>query len=401
MKRTSYYSAISLVLIVLFSCERGPQTLLSKSVERIKRISSVEQVLRTEFYDSLNYFSKIDTSIFYFNYDYHRKVIGAKYHCPGEYLSQIRSKDNYIYDDATFRVNQFGKTGYSGPAELYFPIGTIDAFKRFVPNLLLDNTAQFTRLNDTIIGNKGKHYHIQCLLNNKYIQPGGSIVDLSDMEDHLISSYDFLIHINSGLPIVITNKVTIESEPQTGWEATTLKYNFNPPKPDNLRETTSSPINFLAYNLADYEQDQQKRMVAQLIDKEAPDWEIPDLDNNLRSLDEFKDKLVLIEFWYIGCGHCHESITFLNQVKSEYDSGKVQVIGINFVHRDMEMLTEYVKESDMHFLVLNDTGQTAIKYHVKGAPLILLIKNGTIVYAVEGYSDQIKSEISSKIEKYI
>jgi hypothetical protein len=55
----------------------------------------------------------------------------------------------------------------------------------------------------------------------------------------------------------------------------------------------------------------------------------------------------------------------------------------------------------MHFLVLNDTGQTAIKYHVKGAPLILLIKNGTIVYAVEGYSDQIKNEISSKIEKYI
>ncbi|RLI43960.1 hypothetical protein DRO61_12705, partial [Candidatus Bathyarchaeota archaeon] len=60
-----------------------------------------------------------------------------------------------------------------------------------------------------------------------------------------------------------------------------------------------------------------------------------------------------------------------------------------------------VRDSDMDFLVLDMGALTAIDYKTSAGPTILLIKNGTIVHAVEGYNDEVKAELTVMIEKYI
>jgi len=190
--------------------------------------------------------------------------------------------------------------------------------------------------------------------------------------------------------------------PSHGWRATTLRYDFSPQKPDSIWNLTSNPLNYIAYSEEDRRENRKERLRVEIINTKAPGWELPDLSGNIHSLDEFKEKLLLLEFWYIGCGGCHRSIPFLNQAKNQYDPAKFDVVGINFVYNtEKDYLKKYVKDSGIGFLVLDNGAQTAIKYKVEAAPLILLIKNGTIVHAIEGYNDEVKAELTEMIEKYI
>jgi thiol-disulfide isomerase/thioredoxin len=404
MKQAPSVLVVFLSIAGLYSCqEKSAEDILRMSLAKIEKIKTVEQILVTEHFDSANYFFKIDTSAYYFDFRNAGKTSGSKFHSPGTYLSVERPTSNYSYDIAKVAEVGYGRKAYMGSAQFYFPIfGSIDAAKRFLPNFLSDSTIHITRLSDTTLNGKGKHYHIHCLLLNKCLQPGGELHEASYAEDHLQFSYDLLINKENGLPTEIVYKYKYLDTTKQGWKATTLRYDFSPQKPDSVWNLTSNPLNYIAYSLEDLREDRKERLRVQIINTEAPGWELHDLSGNIHSLDEFRDKLLLLEFWYIGCGGCHRSIPFLNQAKKQYGPAKFDVVGINFVYNtEKDQLKKYVKDSGINFLVLDNGALTAIKYKASAAPLILLIKNGTIVHAVEGYNDEVKAELTEMIEKHI
>jgi len=403
MKQASCYLLLGLSFLGLSSCQKkSAEDILRKTITKIDKISTVEQILVTEHYDSANYYFKSDTSAYYFDFRSNDMTIGSRYHCPGAYLSEEKPISNYKYEIAKVEDVGYGRKVYGGTTSFYYPIfGSIDAVKRFLPNLLSDSTIQITRLNDTTLNGK-VHYHIHFLLLNKQIQPGGKLHETSYMEDYGRCSYDMFIDEGNGLPTEITHKFTYLDEPVWGWKAFTLRYDFSPQKPDSIWNLTSNPLNFIAYSLQDRRQNKKERLRTQLINTEAPGWELPDLSGKIHTLDEYSDKLLLVEFWFVGCGACHRSIPFLNEVKKQYDPARFDVVGINFVYNlEKDELKEFVRDSGMDFLVLDMGALTAIDYKTSAGPTILLIKNGIIVHAVEGYNDEIKAELTEMIEKYI
>lgn len=329
--------------------------------------------------------------------------MGSRYYCPGNYLSTERPTNNYNYEIAKVVDVSYGKRAYSGSGGSYYPIfGSIDAVKRFLPSFLSDSTAHITRLKDTTIINQGIHYHINCVLMNRGIQPGGKLYDVSYAEDHHVSSFSLFINKKSLLPTIIEHKSAYMNETKSWWKATSLMYNFKPLKPDSVWNLTSNPLNYIAYSSEELRENRKERLRTLLINTEAPGWELPDLSGTIHTLDEFSDKLLLLEFWYNGCGGCHRSIPFLNQVKKQFDPARFDVVGVNFVYTtDKAQLQKYVKESGMDFLVLDMGALTAIDYKVNAGPTIMLIKNSKIVHAVEGYNDEVKAELTEMIEKYI
>ena len=412
MKQASRYLLICISLLGFSSCQQKSaddifnrtitEDIIRKTISNIDEISTVEQILVMEYFDSVNYFFKIDTSAYYFDFTNAGMTYGSKYHCPGNYLSSKKSTTNYDYEIAKVIETGYGRKTYLGSSPFYFPVfGSIDAVKRFLPKLLSDSTIQINRLNDTTL-NGQVHYHIHFLLSNKDIQPGGELIETSYMEDHMRFSYDMFIDKEIGLPTEIAYNYSYLNKSDMGWKASTLRYDFSPQKPDSIWNITSSPLNFLAYSLEDRMEVKKERLRSQLINTEAPGWELPDLSGKIHTLDEFSDKLLLLEFWFVGCGGCHRSIPFLNQVKQRYDPARFDVVGINFVYNtEKEQLKEYVKNSGMEFLVLDMGALTAIDYKTSAGPTILLIKDGIIVHAVEGYSDEIKAELTEMIEKNI
>lgn len=404
MKQVSYHLLVCLALTGLSSCQqKSAENILRKSLAKIENIKTVEQILVTEHCDLANYRFKTDTSVYYFDFRNGGKTLGSRYHSPGIYLSAERPTNNYNYEIAKVVEVGYGRKAYSGSGGSYYPIfGSIDAAKRFLPNFLSDSTIHIMRLKDTTFNNQGIHYHINCLLMNKGIQPGGKLYDVSYAEDHYVSSFDLFINKKSNLPTEIVHKSNYRNKTKSWWKATSLQYNFRPQKPDSIWNLTSNPLNYIAYSSEEIRENRKERLLALLINTKAPGWELPDLSGINHTLDEFSDKLLLLEFWYIGCGGCHRSIPFLNEVKKQYDPAMFDVVGVNFVYTtDKTQLQKYVKDSGIDFLVLDMGALTAIDYKVNAGPTILLIKNGIILHAVEGYNDEVKAELTELIEKYI
>ena len=403
MKQLSLHILAFLVIAGFSSCqEKTPEKILKKTLSKIEKINTIEQVLATDYYDSSNYYIKHDTSVYYFEFSDEKSVVGAKYLCPGNYLSSERPAEDFVYELAKIKDRGYGRKVYEGGEFYYFPVfGSIDAVKRFLPTILADSTVQITRLNDTTLNNFEDHFHVNILLQNKAIEPGGKIALVSYAEDYLRFSYDLFIAKESFLPSEIIFHYTYLDKNHIWWRARTLRYDFDPQKPDKTWNLTSNPLNFIVYTEEEIMEDKMERLHVQIINTRAPGWELEDLSGNMHSLGDFRDKLLLIEFWFIGCGPCRRSIPFLNELKKKYDPGKFDVVGINTIYKENDKLKKYASETGMEFLVLNNGGQTAINYKMHGAPLMLLIKNGIIIHAIEGYNEEKKAELIKIIEKNI
>ena len=85
---------------------------------------------------------------------------------------------------------------------------------------------------------------------------------------------------------------------------------------------------------------------------------------------------VLVDFWAEWCGPCKRLGPTIDQLASEY-AGKVVVGKLN----------------------VDDNQTTAIKFHIRGIPAVLLFKDGQIVESVVGLVP--KEDFKRVIDKHI
>jgi len=101
------------------------------------------------------------------------------------------------------------------------------------------------------------------------------------------------------------------------------------------------------------------------------------------SLAEFKDKIIVVEFWATWCPPCRQSIPHLSKIQEKYKD-KVVVIGVS--GEDKDVVEKFFKEQkEMKYRVaIDDKDKTAGIYMtgfgVDGIPHAFIIKEGKIVW---------------------
>lgn len=142
--------------------------------------------------------------------------------------------------------------------------------------------------------------------------------------------------------------------------------------------------------------DESKKM-ADRLNKPAPDWEAKDLDGKTWRLSELKGKVVVMDFWYRGCGWCMYAMPQVKQLAADYKDKPVVILGMN---------TDQ-KEEDAHFVV-KELGLTypqikaagiPDKFGVQGFPTLIIVDpTGTIRAFDVGYSPDLREKVSKKID---
>jgi len=131
----------------------------------------------------------------------------------------------------------------------------------------------------------------------------------------------------------------------------------------------------------------------------APNWTLPLVHGDSLSLSSLKGKYVLIDFWFIGCGACTQSIPVLNELYDSYDNNKLEVIGINSYSKDQEAIQRYCSSNEMKFKNVWMGDLITDAYRVKGAPIFFLIDpEGTIVYSQVGHDEK---KLISNVERLL
>lgn len=105
--------------------------------------------------------------------------------------------------------------------------------------------------------------------------------------------------------------------------------------------------------------------------------------NGTASLDDYKGKVVLLTFWFPGCGPCRGEFPHFESVLQKFRGKDVAYLGINVVPEQDEYVLPFMEGTKYSFTPLRATSEWAQQvYKVRGQPTNFLIdKNGKIVFS--------------------
>ncbi|HNV51982.1 MAG TPA: TlpA disulfide reductase family protein [Tenuifilaceae bacterium] len=137
----------------------------------------------------------------------------------------------------------------------------------------------------------------------------------------------------------------------------------------------------------------------------APVFKYTDINGKEYSLEDFKGKLVYIDFWATWCGPCRYELPFLQALEKDYHGKKVVFVSIS-LDDNKTAWQKMVKEQSMKGVQLYGEGAwksfVATNYQIRGIPTFFLIDaNGNILKpnAPRPSSDEIRPLLDENLAK--
>ena len=138
------------------------------------------------------------------------------------------------------------------------------------------------------------------------------------------------------------------------------------------------------------------------VGSKAPKFSLKDINGKTVSLQDFRGKYVLIDFWASWCGPCREELPYVKELYKKYHQQGFEIISIAKDDKPDLWKKAIEKEKIEHWnhLFTSDSGSGVIKdYYVFGIPHKLLIdKNGMIVGKWKGSGEINKHDLQQLIK---
>jgi len=108
-----------------------------------------------------------------------------------------------------------------------------------------------------------------------------------------------------------------------------------------------------------------------------PEFDLLDLDGDRLTRTELKGKVLVLNFWFIGCSPCEMERPSLNDLTKVYGENK-DVVFISFAKNDKEKLTKFLVDNPILYNVVpTDNDFIKTKFEINEYPVnIILDRNG-------------------------
>ena len=128
--------------------------------------------------------------------------------------------------------------------------------------------------------------------------------------------------------------------------------------------------------LAQPQQPQQQQFVIRFVrdPDPAPDLKVKDLDGKELTLQAYKGKVVLLNFWATWCGPCRAEIPGLIRLQEAYKD-RLQIIGMDVDDTNADRLRAFVKEKGINYPVAMTSVPLRLAYGGVGALPTLFVIN--------------------------
>lgn len=157
----------------------------------------------------------------------------------------------------------------------------------------------------------------------------------------------------------------------------------------------------LGFNLYRFQQDEPAPPSAQasgdtspalttssILGRHRPEFTLPDLDGQLRSISEWDGKVIALNFWATWCPPCLKEVPEFVSLQAKYQAKGLQFIGVAL--QKPEEVREFVAEHGMNYPVLAgelEVIKLAESYgnHIGALPYTVIIdRNGQVAHVKPG-----------------
>lgn len=176
---------------------------------------------------------------------------------------------------------------------------------------------------------------------------------------------------------------------------------------DDARARVTLPEPLAAFDEAikDHDRSSQNQVdaakrFAEFIGRPAPSWEIKDLDGRAHALEQYRGKVLVLDFWYRGCGWCMQAMPQVKHVAAHYRGQPVAVLGMNN-DRDEADARFVAREMRLDYPVLRSE-ELPGQYGVHGFPTLIIIDgDGKVADIHVGYSPHLFEEVTATVDRLL
>ncbi len=137
---------------------------------------------------------------------------------------------------------------------------------------------------------------------------------------------------------------------------------------------------------------------SKMIGTKVPNFEMKDIDGNIISSNTIKDKVVVLNFWFIACKPCVKEIPELNEVYEQYKNNK-DIIFVSVTFDPKEKVIPFIEKHDFKYPTVAGDRNVVDKF-ANGFPTNIIIdKEGKYLDYIVGGFPNIGKRIESSIEK--
>ncbi len=123
---------------------------------------------------------------------------------------------------------------------------------------------------------------------------------------------------------------------------------------------------------------------------EAPNVTLNLLDGETKALEDYKGKVVVLDFWATWCAPCRFTMPKMVEFHRRHRNDDVVVIGVAVDVTSRDEVEAFVQEMGVDYPIAVDSGALAkAAYEIKNLPTMFVVdKQGRIVLRMEGYDPQ-------------
>lgn len=255
------------------------------------------------------------------------------------------------------------------------------AIRNFLTDSLLSSQIDSLNRRDTTIN------EIKCTLFSFWAN--NILIDTHKKNKKGQKKIKLVVRNDNYLPMLYSQYQYSHSQKEDNYiysEATFSDYSFNTKYPEEMFSIESVPNYFKWDKFKSY-------MKLLPNSSKAPIWKLPLVFGDSLMLSSLKGKVVLIDFWFIGCGACGQSIPDLNKIQAKFRDKGLVVMGINLLSNKVDKISDYCRNRGMEYINVWNGDRISNDYQVgSAAPIFYIIdKEGTIAYSQVGH-DSIRLE---------
>ncbi|TAJ08070.1 TlpA family protein disulfide reductase [Marinilabiliaceae bacterium JC017] len=300
----------------------------------------------------------------------------------GNYIINMEPKDSIVFKKPL--------CDYEGGHMTVYPFLELSygAIQLFLTDKMLDSQIDSLVRRDVKVGNKLCTY-FSFWANQKF-------VSTHKKYDRYNMKIELVVNKADHLPVFYSQHLLISRKMNTDFVDNKVffsDYSFDVKYPEEM---------FSIENVPDfYQWDKFKKYMKILpVGKVAPDWTLPEIGGDSISLSALKGKVVLLDFWFIGCGGCIQSIPVVNRLYENYKNKGFEVVGINCFSNKKNKIQEYVTTMGMKYRNVWKGESICDEYIIKAAPVFYLIdRQGKIVFSFIGLDSKKLEEAVGELMK--